>query len=89
MLDANSPEFLRRVDSLSKVVNATVARMEDNPSIIIPVLMRLLAVTIVSETTHVSWPEARAQSVIAFRRSLATAKDFLQTIQAQENPSND
>lgn len=49
MIDTNSPDFLRRVDQLSKIVNAAIGRIEDDPAIILPTLYRQLAITIVTE----------------------------------------
>lgn len=82
MLDANSPEFLRRVDTLTKVVNKNIQLIDSDPVIVIPTLMRLLCVTLVSEyITDVTigrfrWRDVRVNAFAAFKQSLDQAIDF-------------
>lgn len=83
LIDANSPEFLARVDTLSKLVNANIARYEDSPQVIIPVLQRLLVVSIASETFHLAPKEVLRNAIKSFRGGLIEAQEKMKIALAQ------
>jgi predicted nucleotide-binding protein (sugar kinase/HSP70/actin superfamily) len=88
MLDANSPEFLRRVDTLTKVVNKNIQMIDNDPVIVLATLFRLTAVTFVSER----WPEHRQPligiAMHAMAEQVHDAYDKMEAV-AAALPSND
>lgn len=89
MRDVNSPEFLADTDRLAKIINATIGRIETDPAVIVPVLMRLLCVNIVTETMHLKQSEVITNTQAAVKNGLITARKFLETVQAAEQTAND
>lgn len=89
MRDANNPEFLADVDRLSKIVNATIGRIEHDPAVVVPVLMRLLCINIVTETMHLPLSEVTTNTLAAVKTGLRDARGKLDTVIAAEGHAND
>lgn len=89
MIDTNSPEYLRRVDTLTKVIRSRIEAIDNDPDISIPSLLRLLVVFVASEF-HGKYPN----DIILmnwgsrFAQELAEVLTALGQIKATEQPTS-
>lgn len=77
------------IDSLGKLVNATITRYSSDPAVIIPTLTRLLAITVVTESLTDDWPATRLRAVDDYNSALISTKEQLTTLLAMEQGEND
>lgn len=74
-----------RVFQLSNIIGACVERIEDDPDIVIPALLRVLAVEVVTAPSVMSWELRRANTHRHVRLALAEAKTIFDKAQAANN----
>lgn len=77
------------IDSLGKLVNATITRYSSDPAVIIPTLTRLLAINVVTESLTDDWPTIRLRAVDDYNSALISTKEQLTTLLAMEQGEND
>lgn len=86
MSNPTNDERAAAVFQLSSIINAAIARITDDPLVIIPAITRNLAINVVTETPHLSWEETRAEAVRQYRDALNEARAMY--VKAQEANDN-
>lgn len=71
-----------RIFQLSNIIGACIDRIETNPDIVIPALLRVLAVEVVTAPSVMSWELRRANTHRHVRLALAEAKAIFDKAQA-------
>lgn len=89
MSQEQNPAYLQAVDRLSKIVNAQIGRVESDPTVIVPVLMRLLCVNVVTETMHLPLSEVITNMQKSVKLGLTDARQKMDAVLAQEGRAND
>lgn len=77
------------IDSLGKLVNATITRYSADPAVIIPTLTRLLAINVVTESLTDEWPDIRLRALDDYNQALINTKEQFTNLLALEQGEND
>lgn len=77
------------IDKVSALVNAAIDRYTSDRLVRTTVLARLLALTVVTETAHLFWPQARRDATDRYNQLLQATREQLEQAQALESPAND